>query len=666
MTRSRQTMSTRLIQAFVGVALLPLAVAALVGVNAFSTAMDGEALRRVDDHMIVARRLLSDRLGSSVAAVEAAAGEESTVRALQENDRTTLVTALGQANMHVRSSILVAVDRHGRALASQRGRIDVALSDDPLVRAGLAGATRGTIEVVPKRVLDAFGLTSDVAIPVKETPGGTRHRETVSGALAIGAVTPVRSADGRRILGALVSFDIINRSSTLVDEIVLAIGGEATVFQDEVRISTTVLGLDGKRAIGTVAADKVQKAVLEKHDSYRGTAFVVRRDLLTAYEPLRSASGRVVGMLFVGLPLDPYAAAKNSYLLRLAVALVVGIALALIAGIAMSRVVAGPVSRVSDAARLIADGDLTVTVPVTGNRETAALSESFNLMTRALSGVIADVDRAAGHLAGVASDIASSTEQQAASTGTQASAVAEMTATLEEMVASYGSVAAAADEVMRLAEDALEAAQGGETSLAKEIEDIQTLRGGADATASSAHELARATTEIGEVLGIIDNIAARTKILALNAAIEAARAGEAGKGFSVVAAEIRSLADSVTDSTARIEETVGSIQRGTSGLASKAENHATLAGDSVEMVSRTGSTFSDIVEQMAATASAARQIAAAAAQQRTASDQILGAMLQVNNATDENARAARDVADSVRDLDGESRKMRDNLRGFRL
>lgn len=655
MSSSRKTgMAARVTPAFIAVAFVPLLIGGIVGVLAFDSAMEKEANVALEVNMASAGDVTSQMMAASVtglqtfASVSQGAGSTSTegLRALAHNLGATYVDFVGADSQVVATSL-------GKAGANRE--------TDPLVRVALAGTTTKSWVTIPQEELEARGLTGATAIDVVKTAKGSTDKTRVQSALALQTAVPY-TVKGKK--GALVAVTVLNRSTNLVDRISDHTNGVATLFLGEVRVSTSVLNDAGERAIGTVASNEVQKKTLVDGASYRGEAFVVNRTLYTAYEPLRGPDGKIIGMLFVGLPQDRFIAARNGFILQTGLAALVGIALAIIAGTITARLIATPVARVSDAAGRVASGDLSVRVPATGGRELADLAVAFNAMTDGLSRVISRVGTTVIELRQSSTQIAEASEHQADMVAEQASAVAETTATLEEMTATYRAVASSAQEVLHRAEDALEAAQTGHAQLDASVTGAERLRGSAEAMSLSVNELHSATGDIGEVLGLIDSVAEQTKILSLNAAIEAARAGTAGKGFSVVAAEIRKLAESVTASTSRIEELIGGIQRAANELRRSAEQQAALAAESADATSSSGHAFGDIVEHMATTAGAAREIAAAASQQRMASEQVLSAMHHVSTAANETAAAAKQVAQSVKDIDAQARALDESLGGL--
>jgi methyl-accepting chemotaxis protein len=177
-----------------------------------------------------------------------------------------------------------------------------------------------------------------------------------------------------------------------------------------------------------------------------------------------------------------------------------------------------------------------------------------------------------------------------------------------------------------MAEASLNNAESGQQAVMNTLSAMEEIKTRTQASANKILALGERSQQIGQVLAIINSIADQTKILALNAAIEAARAGEAGKGFSVVAIEIRKLAESVVESTTEIGSIMTEIQGAANDLVMSTEQELKQVQGGVDLAHTTGESFDQILEMVEQTTIAAKEISAATQQQRSATDQVVKAM----------------------------------------
>ena len=247
-------------------------------------------------------------------------------------------------------------------------------------------------------------------------------------------------------------------------------------------------------------------------------------------------------------------------------------------------------------------------------------------------------------------EVLAAAEQQASGSSEQAAAVTETSATVEELAQTSSQIADNSEAVVRVAERTLASAEEGMHAVQQTTDGIEEIRVTTQQSSDRILALGERSQEIGRVLTIIDEIAEQTKILALNAAIEAARAGDAGKGFSVVAEEIRKLAESVTESTREIGRVVREMQASTSALIMQTEKAAKKVAEGREMATNTQDALERIVLQVEETTDAAKQISIATQQQRTASDQVVISMKEVATVSQQAAQASRQITSAIVEL----------------
>lgn len=317
---------------------------------------------------------------------------------------------------------------------------------------------------------------------------------------------------------------------------------------------------------------------------------------------------------------------------------------------AVGRKMMEPLQAVVASIRRACDSEIGHKVMTDSEDEFGVLSRSYNQLLDLIIYLLSQMQDSSVRLAGTSTEILSATEQQASGAAEQAASISQTTATMEELAATYRQIAENANQVVRMAEASLGSAENGQHSVMTTLNSMEQIKARAQASASKILQLGERSQHIGQVLVMINSIADQTKILALNAAIEAARAGEAGKGFSVVAVEIRKLAESVVQSTAEIEAIISEIQSAANELVISTEQELKQVESGVDLAHSTGESFESILDTIEQTTAAAKEISAATQQQRSATEQVVKAMREVAAVAQQTAAASRQVAGAAEQL----------------
>jgi len=301
--------------------------------------------------------------------------------------------------------------------------------------------------------------------------------------------------------------------------------------------------------------------------------------------------------------------------------------------ILISNMIAGPILQLSASANEVAAGNLSKTIEIKRVDEIGQLGDSFNVMLKNLNAITAKIADTTMQMTTAAQEILSASQQQAAGASEQSAAVSETTSAAEELTKSTTQV----HENIKLVSQATNHSLVG---MAKIKENV----GKAGEIITSLNEKSKKISQITE---LIDDVADQTNLLAVNAAIEAARAGEQGRGFSVVADEIRKLADSTAKSTKDITELIEIIQHEVLNAIvsmeqsiSSVDNEIGLAKESAEKskeismsVNQQEVSAKQIAEAMANIDESMRQIAAGAKQYETTAKQFTGLAENLTEAT---------------------------------
>lgn len=276
-------------------------------------------------------------------------------------------------------------------------------------------------------------------------------------------------------------------------------------------------------------------------------------------------------------------------------------------------------------------------------------------VTRRVRDQLADaalsIDNAAGQ-------ILKGTAQQVSIASEQAAAVRQTVATTDQLSQTADQSAQRARTVADRAQVSAEVARSGSSAVAESAEAMAEIRAQVEEIGRIIVTLAERGEAISGIVRSVEGIAEQTNLLALNAAIEAARAGEHGRGFSVVAGEIRALADQSKQATEQISEILGDIQAGTHSAVMATERGVKSASDGVQRTDVTGTTIDELADTVASAAVAAEQISASSGQQAVATSQISQAMRELDDSAQQSASAAHQAEEAARGLNDVARKLK--------
>lgn len=328
------------------------------------------------------------------------------------------------------------------------------------------------------------------------------------------------------------------------------------------------------------------------------------------------------------------------------------------------RALIGYLTSLADAARLIADRDLTVRIEP--RSEDDVLGNAFRSMVFNLIGMITKLQDSSQQLASAASEITSSAEQMSQGASHQSQQVAQVTAAIEEMTATIFESAKHAGQANDASRTASETASGGGTVVAETVVGMQRIANVVRESAETIGKLATSADQIGQIINVIDDIADQTNLLALNAAIEAARAGEQGRGFAVVADEVRKLAERTGKATAEISAMIKGIQTDTADAVGSMESGIKEVDHGRQLADQAGNSLQEIVAMSQQVMTMIQQIAEASEEQSSAAEQISQTIEQVATFTRETASGAEQSAASAEELNGQAESLKELISTFKI
>jgi methyl-accepting chemotaxis protein len=267
--------------------------------------------------------------------------------------------------------------------------------------------------------------------------------------------------------------------------------------------------------------------------------------------------------------------------------------------------------------------------------ELGAAGDELNLTASSLSGRIDEVGDSIEQTVRSVRRIAEHTDGLAAEVG-------ETSASISEMASSMHEVDSNAREMALLSQRVVELSEGGRERVQQTIEGMDEIRASTDGVAKVIHGLGTRVQEIGAILNVIDDVADETNLLALNAAIIAAQAGEHGRAFSVVADEIKDLADRVLSSTKEIAGLIRAVQGESQNAASAMRRGTESVQGGVELAAQAGHSLEEITGAARMSGERIQEIVVAVREQARASGHVASLIEHVSERVEQIRAAGRE------------------------
>ncbi|MDR0610587.1 MAG: methyl-accepting chemotaxis protein [Planctomycetaceae bacterium] len=523
---------------------------------------------------------------------------------------------------------------------------------------------------------DELGQTESIKYALEQKKAGVFFESTPTIHLSIRGAAPILDSDGT-LLGVLSSGFRLD-TETWVQHLNNTFDVESTTFVGKTRYVTTLKSRDGSSVTGTELNDPaVIKTIFDDKKEYYGESNVLGQKMRVFYYPIAAESGKILGILFAGVPIEQYAAiVKYNILMNLTIALIGLILFVLLLWLIIRRIV-GPIRQMTGAAKelamgsfemnldvhtgdeleilakafqqvgsslkektevalTISKGDLRIWVPLNSEQDT--LGNALIEMRYSFYDSIKNLRTVAGAVTTEGDNLTQTNQHLVANTNESAAQLKEVSGSIDRLNTQTRQTADNARNAESLADKAHKGTTEGQGKMSRMVD--------------SMNGITKSSEEIKKIIRVIDDIAFQTNLLALNAAVEAARAGQHGKGFAVVAEEVRSLAarsaKAAKETAGLIEESIHQVNIG-----------SRVAGETSESLNSIADQVNQVNEIIA-------KISQEAEEQTRSLNEVNSAVSQLSSTADENTIAVTKAADAVTSISTTAQELDNIIKHFKV
>lgn len=348
------------------------------------------------------------------------------------------------------------------------------------------------------------------------------------------------------------------------------------------------------------------------------------------------------------------------------VLLVASIYAASMISIQLVRNIVDPLNKVVDATGRISSGDLTVNLEKTSEDEIGQLISALNIMAANLATLVDRVQKSGIQVTSSSTEIAATAQQQEATVTEQAATANEISTTASEIAATVQELVNTMDDVTSVAETTANSAANSQSALGSMEQTMHQMMDATSSISSKLSVLSEKAANINSVVTTITKVADQTNLLSLNAAIEAEKAGEYGAGFSVVATEIRRLADQTAVATWDIEQMVKEMQSAVSAGVMGMDKFTEEVRSGVNEVRQVGTQLADIIEQVQALLPSFEAVHEGMQNQALGARQITESITQLSDGTQQTAESLRQSTGAISQLNNAARALQDSVSKFKV
>ena len=486
---------------------------------------------------------------------------------------------------------------------------------------------------------------------------------------------------------------LMEGDQSIADSVGKLTGDKLLIFKGNKSIAATADEKSGVREMGLLLEPDIEKTRLDKGETYIGESH--GGEEMALYEPIKSKDGKTVGAFHTGMSMEMYDNASASFRKSLIWFALLGLAISVAISAFLSIRFIRPLLTITRLVDRVSIGELRVDeLSIKSKDELGKLGQAVNGMVQGLRGLVTKVQSisvwvtsASGsvseqtrHISEMAAEVDNAVKQVASGAEQQALGTDECAKAVEEIASSIQHIAETSSQVAFASIEMVEQAEQGNESIRTAVQEIQQLDATTRQLAVKIEGLSQSSENIGSIATVITEIAAQTNLLALNAAIEAARAGEQGRGFTVVAGEVKKLAEQSEKSAQEISSLIDSVQTTTKDASEAMRTGLVQLERGIQVIHHAGRAFEQILESSRFVATQNQEVSAATQEISAGTEEVTASILSVSgiaketadnvqtiiNASGSQLQAMAEISDAVETMLRSVEDMKETIASFRV
>ncbi|CAK0763720.1 methyl-accepting chemotaxis protein [Gammaproteobacteria bacterium] len=376
--------------------------------------------------------------------------------------------------------------------------------------------------------------------------------------------------------------------------------------------------------------------------------------------------GKVIGAMSI-LYSKEYATAKQmDAVVLLSILAVLSFLIGIGVAVVFSHAITVPIREAVNVSNRLAEGDLMVVIEAQSQDETGQLLGAMRNMVEHLKDILSSVRRTADVVVSSSRQLYDRSQRMTVGLIGQADKVTQLATASTEMSQTVIDIAKNAMSIATSAADAVGIARSGENIVKQSIHEVNSIADMVREAAQMVNSLGNRSQQVGEIVGVINDVADQTNLLALNAAIEAARAGESGRGFAVVADEVKKLAERTAQATAEIRKMIKDMQHEVHRTVDAMAEGTRRVETGAELSGQAGLALNNIVSSVTALQSMVEHIAAATEEMSVVSEQSNRDIVEISTISNEAVSNFEEISQSAANMTELSVKLDNKIGRFRI